>query len=143
MGINTYQSDNCTSSWIPALLMTLAKFIDGILAVMLTRQASALVQFISQSLTVPLIAFTYAFKPIMLTYTENVSSWNIVSIFIILFGLGVYANGDGDLDTHSIYLKIQDIYKNICKNSTNEVESEEEAMNEPLLYDKNLAKNST
>ena len=134
VGINTYQGDNCTNSWIPALLMTLAKFIDGILAVMLTKQASALVQFISQSLTVPLIALTYAFKPIMLTYTENISSWNIISIFIILFGLGVYANGDGDLDTHSICLKIQNIYKNICKSSTDELESEEEAINKPLLY---------
>ena len=64
---------------------------------MLTRDGSALVQFVSQSVTIPLSALTYAFGPIMYPFTETVSIWNIASICVILFGLVVYAFGDPDV----------------------------------------------
>ena len=115
VGISSYPDDTCYGTWMPLwmwlMVFSIGTFVSGVLAVMLTQKASALVQFISNSVTIPLSSLTYAFAPLMYPFTESVSLWNIASICVILIGLTIYTFGD------------KDIYRKIKRNKNDELEN--------------------
>jgi drug/metabolite transporter (DMT)-like permease len=107
VGINSNVSDTCYGTqvfgnefslftWL--MIFSVGTFVAGVIAVLLTEKGSALIQYVSQSLTVPLGAFAYTNKSIMGPFTEEIKSvYSYIGFGILLAGLVLYVFGDPDL----------------------------------------------
>ena len=89
-GINSLPGDDCQGTWY--LLIEYAFFNIGINLCMLflLQQDSAAFMFLAMTITVPIANICFSFEWVMGEYATPLSWYDIVALFVIVFGLLLY-----------------------------------------------------
>jgi drug/metabolite transporter (DMT)-like permease len=96
IGIDNHNKD-CALTFIPLLIFTLSAFVYSVMTVLITKQCSALIQYIVQSITIPIYIFCYSLPIVMPDKVDSFTQDVIIGLIIILVGQFIYVFGDPDV----------------------------------------------